>query len=222
MERSTSGGVPPCVGGMKRRSNIFSPHRCYDIFASGEGPPVPANYCYRLLNRATWGIAIDVRGETVPLPPGPLPPGVDKVAEGFWLEADIGWLLTEEELRFLKLGLLLVAAEIEKRRCEAHPCLCASWPWTLTRAITNRKAWLPLSPNGPRRSSVSRNRRYPSRLTAAGIDTYSASIAPIGARPNPPRQGADTSCSSDPIMKRGVVRLPPDKAHFEAAPGEIP
>jgi hypothetical protein len=67
------------------------------------------------LKGASWGIAIDVRGEALPLPAGPLPPGAEKVAEGVWLQADVGWLLTEEERGFLRLGLRLVAEEIAKR-----------------------------------------------------------------------------------------------------------
>jgi hypothetical protein len=83
---------------------------------------VPTSYRYRLLQGASWGIAIDVRGEALALPPGPLPPGVEKVAEGLWLQADVGWPLSGDELGFLRLGLRLVAGDMARRR-EGAPLL---------------------------------------------------------------------------------------------------
>lgn len=80
---------------------------------------MPTSFKYRLLEAASWGIAIDVRGEALPLPAAPMPPGAGKIGEGLWLQVDIGWPLTEEELGYLRLGLQLVAAKIAQRRSEA-------------------------------------------------------------------------------------------------------
>ena len=74
------------------------------------------SYRYRLLKGATWGMAIDLRAESAPLPDGPLPPAAVKVAEGLWLQMDVGRPSTEEELAFLGLGLRLVAADVAERR----------------------------------------------------------------------------------------------------------
>ncbi len=84
---------------------------------------MPTSFKYRLLEAASWGIAIDVRGEALPLPAAPMPPGAGKIGEGLWLQVDIGWPLTEEELGYLRLGLQLVAAKIAQRRSEAAPLL---------------------------------------------------------------------------------------------------
>jgi hypothetical protein len=75
---------------------------------------VPTSYQYRLLKGASWGIAIDVRGES--LPGTALPLGAVKVAEGLWLNVDVGWRLTEEQLSFLVLRLHLVAMDIRRQR----------------------------------------------------------------------------------------------------------
>jgi hypothetical protein len=80
---------------------------------------VPTSYRYRLLKGAPWGVAIDLRGEALPLPAGPLPPGARQIAKGVWLQADPGWALSEEELDCLELGLRLVADGIAARRPEA-------------------------------------------------------------------------------------------------------
>src|SRR5438046_932978 len=113
---NTYGGAPPSAGAVRRRSNTFSRRRRFGSCASVEGPLVPTSYRYRLLKGANWGIAIDVRAEALALPADPLPPGAAKVADGLWLQADVGWRLAEEELGFLKLGLRLVAGDIAKRR----------------------------------------------------------------------------------------------------------
>ncbi len=69
-----------------------------------------------MLKGASWGIAIDLHAESSPLPDGLLPPGAVQVAEGLWLQMDIGRLSTEEELAFLSLGLRLVAVDVAERR----------------------------------------------------------------------------------------------------------
>ena len=84
---------------------------------------MPTSYRYRLMKGAAWGIAIDLRGEALPLPAGPLPPGARQVAEGVWLRADPGWALTEEELGYLELGLQLVADDIAAGRPKLLPIL---------------------------------------------------------------------------------------------------
>jgi Putative addiction module component len=72
---------------------------------------VPNSYKYRFLKGATWGIALDLKATASPLPDGP-PPQAERVADGLYLQIDLGRPLTEEEVGFLRLGLRLVAAEI--------------------------------------------------------------------------------------------------------------
>jgi hypothetical protein len=81
---------------------------------------VPTSYRYRLLKGATWGIAIDLRAEASPLPADPQPQA-ERVADGLYLQIDLGRPLTAEESGFLKLGLRLVAAEVIERRQGSAP-----------------------------------------------------------------------------------------------------
>ena len=73
------------------------------------------SYTYRLLKDASWGIVITLGGDL--LPGAILPPHALKISEAVWLDIDVGWRPSEEEAGFLKLGVNLVADEIE-RTCE--------------------------------------------------------------------------------------------------------
>ncbi|MGH7170254.1 MAG: hypothetical protein ACRELG_08270 [Gemmataceae bacterium] len=73
---------------------------------------MPISYTYRLLKGASWGIAITLRGEI--LTGTVLPSDTLKITEGVWLQIDAGWRPSEEELEFLKLGMNLVASDVEK------------------------------------------------------------------------------------------------------------
>ena len=71
-----------------------------------------SSYTYRLLKGASWGIAITLRGE---IQTGKvLPSDAVKITDGVWLQIDVGWRPSEEELEFLKLGMNLVASDVEK------------------------------------------------------------------------------------------------------------
>ena len=79
---------------------------------------MPTNYRYRLLKGAAWGIAIDLRAESSSLAADP-PPPAERVADGLYLQTDLGRPLTEEESSFLRLGVRLVAGEIARRETAA-------------------------------------------------------------------------------------------------------
>jgi hypothetical protein len=55
---------------------------------------------------------ITLRGEL--LPGAALPPHAGKITEALWLQVDVGWRPSDEEIEFLKLGLHLVAGDVEK------------------------------------------------------------------------------------------------------------
>jgi len=68
-----------------------------------------STYNYRLLGKATWGIAIDLTAEYES--PGQLPKDAVKIVDGLWLACDQTGL-TEKEEFFLRLGLGLVSDAI--------------------------------------------------------------------------------------------------------------
>ena len=82
---------------------------------------MPTSYTYRLLQGASWGIVITLRGEflaeVVP------PPNALKISEAVWLQVEVGWRPSEEEFGFLKLGLHLVAGEVERTCAGRTPTL---------------------------------------------------------------------------------------------------
>jgi hypothetical protein len=71
-----------------------------------------------LLKGAGWGIVITLGGEiqtgTI------LPPDALKITEAVWLQMDVGWRPSDEELKFLQLGLRLVAGNVETS-CRGRP-----------------------------------------------------------------------------------------------------
>jgi hypothetical protein len=73
---------------------------------------VLTSHTYRLLKGSSWGIVITVRGEV--LAGAVLSPQSLKIGEALWLQLDLGWRLGEEEMEFLKRGLLLVRDDVEK------------------------------------------------------------------------------------------------------------
>lgn len=73
---------------------------------------MPISYTYRLLKGASWGIVITLRGEI--LTETVLPSDALKIADGVWLQIDVGWRPSEEQLEFLKLGINLVTSDVEK------------------------------------------------------------------------------------------------------------
>jgi hypothetical protein len=79
------------------------------------------NYNYRLLKGASWGIAIKVVGEV--LPGAVVPPGASKISEEVWLQVDVGWQPSEEEVGFLQQGLHLVTKELERSCSGRTPIL---------------------------------------------------------------------------------------------------
>ncbi len=73
---------------------------------------MPTSYTYRLLKGASWGILITLRGDF--LPTAILPPKAVKITDAVWLQIDVGWHPSEEEVGFLRLGLNLVAGDLER------------------------------------------------------------------------------------------------------------
>jgi hypothetical protein len=73
---------------------------------------VPTTHRYRLLQGASWAIAVTLQGEAAPA--ASLPPGAMPVAGRVWLRLDVGWQPGDEEIGFLQLGLRLVAPAIER------------------------------------------------------------------------------------------------------------
>jgi hypothetical protein len=75
-------------------------------------PAPSASYTYRLLKGASWGILITLRGDF--LPAALLLPKATKITDAVWLQIDVGWCPSEEEVGFLRLGLNLVAGDVER------------------------------------------------------------------------------------------------------------
>src|SRR5207245_1886673 len=112
---STSGGTRACPEETTLRSSTISLGRYCRTFSSFDGASMATSYTYRLLKDASWGIVITLGGDL--LPGAILPPHALKISEAVWLDIDVGWRPSEEEVGFLKLGVNLVADEIE-RTCE--------------------------------------------------------------------------------------------------------
>jgi hypothetical protein len=64
---------------------------------------------------------ITVRGEIVA--GAILSPNALKITEAVWLQIEVGWHPSDEEIRFLKQGLTLVARDVERTSQEKRPIL---------------------------------------------------------------------------------------------------
>jgi hypothetical protein len=82
---------------------------------------VLTSHTYRLLKGSSWGIVIALQGEVVP--GTSISPTAVKITDGIWLQIDTGWRLGEEQMGYLKRGLLLVAADIERTVGGGRPTL---------------------------------------------------------------------------------------------------
>lgn len=79
------------------------------------------SYTYRLLEGSSWGIVIGLQGEV--MPGARIPPSAVKVADGLWLQVDVAWTVSEEQVGHLQRGLLLVACDIERTAGGVRPIL---------------------------------------------------------------------------------------------------
>lgn len=79
------------------------------------------SYRYRLLKGASWGIAITLTGDSCTAQA--VPPGAVPVEGRVWLDLRLGWQPDEEEIRFLRDGLRLVARNIQQARPGDRPIL---------------------------------------------------------------------------------------------------
>jgi hypothetical protein len=75
---------------------------------------VSTRYRYRLLKGASWGIAITLEGDST-LDAPPLNDSIP-ITDRVWFRLNVGWQPGEEEMRFVQLGLPLVAHDIENAR----------------------------------------------------------------------------------------------------------
>jgi hypothetical protein len=93
----------------------------YAFLLTFEGASVLTSHTYRLLKGSSWGIVITLEGEVVP--GTGISPGAVKITDGIWLEIDVGWRLSEEQVGRLQRGLLLVAPDIERTAGGGRPIL---------------------------------------------------------------------------------------------------
>src|ERR1700726_1512442 len=69
---------------------------------------------YRLLRRATWGIAINLVAEFIPMTPSI--PGACRITSDLWLAIDPSLRPNRSETFFIKLGLRMVADAIGRNK----------------------------------------------------------------------------------------------------------
>ena len=82
---------------------------------------MPTSYRYRLLKGASWGIAITLTGDSCSAQA--VPPGAVPIDGRVWLDLRLGWQPGEDEIRFLRDGLRLVARNIQQARPGELPIL---------------------------------------------------------------------------------------------------
>src|SRR5205823_6857301 len=77
-----------------------------------------SKYSYRLI-QSSWGIAIDIIAEAVPL--AHYSGTAAEVEQGLWLAVETGWRLSPEECRYLAAGLRLVSQDMQSRIAQDGP-----------------------------------------------------------------------------------------------------